>query len=198
MLEGEIRWRPNEEGSLQNLRLKLLLKPLTVKVHKRNYVANITSAMFNCQSGNASYLKMRHPSLNLLQTPASQQRITQLEQLVGKLTLELDIQKSLNLAELNSAEKRCVVETLRANYSDHKRLATQLTFDTTSNIETIPLLEALRQNVPEIHNSDQGVQYLSNDYISTLTDYGIEISLTHREHLWENGYAEGLIRTLKE
>ena len=61
-----------------------------------------------------------------------------------------------------------------------------------------PLLQALRQNVPEIHHSDQGVQSLSNDYISTLTDYGMEISLAHRGRPWENGYAERLIPTLKE
>ena len=61
-----------------------------------------------------------------------------------------------------------------------------------------PLEHALRQSVPEIHHSDQGVQYLSSDYVSTLTDYGIEISLAHRGCPWENGYAERLIRTLKE
>ena len=61
-----------------------------------------------------------------------------------------------------------------------------------------PLQEALGQNVPEIHHSDQGVQYLSTAYISTLTRHGIEISLAHRGRPWENGYAERLIRTLKE
>ena len=61
-----------------------------------------------------------------------------------------------------------------------------------------PLQQALQQSVPEIHHSDQGVQYLSSDYISTLTGYGIEISLAHRGCPWENGYAERLIRTLKE
>ena len=61
-----------------------------------------------------------------------------------------------------------------------------------------PLQQAGRQSVPEIHHSDQGVQYLSTDYISTLTCYGIEISLAHRGCPWENGYAERLIRTLKE
>ena len=56
---------------------------------------------------------------------------------------------------------------------------------------------ALRYNVPEIHHSDQGV-HLSSAYISTLTHHGIEISLAHRGRPWENGYAERLIRTLKE
>ena len=61
-----------------------------------------------------------------------------------------------------------------------------------------PLQQALQENVPEIHHSDQGVQYLSDTYISTLTDHGIKISLAHRGRPWENGYAERFIRTLKE
>ena len=61
-----------------------------------------------------------------------------------------------------------------------------------------PLEQALRDSVPEIHHSDQGVQYLSSAYISTLTHHGIEIPLVHRGRPWENGYAERLIRTLKE
>ena len=61
-----------------------------------------------------------------------------------------------------------------------------------------PLQHALSQSVPEIHHSDQGVQYLSTTYISTLIGHGIKISLAHRGRPWENGYAERLIRTLKE
>ena len=61
-----------------------------------------------------------------------------------------------------------------------------------------PLETALCQSVPEIHHSDQGVQYLSNAYISLLTHHGIEISVARRGCPWENGYAERLIRTLKE
>ena len=61
-----------------------------------------------------------------------------------------------------------------------------------------PLEQALRQSVPDIHHSDRGVQYLSNAYLSTLTEHGIEISVARRGCPWENGYAERLIRTLKE
>ena len=61
-----------------------------------------------------------------------------------------------------------------------------------------PLEAALRQSVPEIHHSDQGIQYLSNAYISLRTKHGIEISVARRGCPWENGYAERLIRTLKE
>ncbi len=61
-----------------------------------------------------------------------------------------------------------------------------------------PIKEALHRSVLEIHHSDQGVEYLSNTYISTLRDQGVEISVARRGHPWENGYAERLIRTLKE
>ena len=68
----------------------------------------------------------------------------------------------------------------------------------TQSLTLNPLEQALRQSVPEIHHSDQGVQYLSSAYISTLKRHGIEISLARRGGPWENGYAERLIRTLKE
>ena len=61
-----------------------------------------------------------------------------------------------------------------------------------------PLKEALCHSVPEIHHSDQGVQYLSKTYVSTLEAHGVEISVAQRGRPWENGYAERLIRTLKE
>ena len=68
----------------------------------------------------------------------------------------------------------------------------------TQTLTLKPLQEALRQSVPEIHHSDQGVQYLSNAYLSTLRHHNIEISVARRGCPWENGYAERLIRTLKE
>ena len=61
-----------------------------------------------------------------------------------------------------------------------------------------PLEEAFCHSVPEIHHSDQGVQSLSNAYVATLKAYSVEISLARRGRPWENGYAERLIRTLKE
>ena len=61
-----------------------------------------------------------------------------------------------------------------------------------------PLKEAFCHSVPEIHHSDQGAQYLSKTYIATLQAHGVEISVARRGRPWENGYAERLIRTLKE
>ena len=63
-----------------------------------------------------------------------------------------------------------------------------------------PLQEAFGfHSVPEIHHSDQGVQYLSKAYVTTLEAHGVQISVAQRGGFpWENGYAERLIRTLKE
>ena len=68
----------------------------------------------------------------------------------------------------------------------------------TQSLTLKPLETALCQSVPEIHHSDQGVEYLSNAYISLLRHHGIEISVARRGCPWENGYAQRLIRTLKE
>ena len=42
------------------------------------------------------------------------------------------------------------------------------------------------------------MQYLSKAYIATLQEHRIKISVAQRGRPWENGYAERLIRTLKE
>ena len=74
----------------------------------------------------------------------------------------------------------------------------QVSLNLTEPLTLRPLQHALSQSVPEIHHSDQGVQYLSTTYVSTLIGHGIDISLAHRGRPWDNGYAERLIRTLKE
>ena len=73
-----------------------------------------------------------------------------------------------------------------------------LSQDLTQTLTFKPLEQALHDRIPEIHHSDQGAQYLSKAYIATLQAYGVEISVARRGCPWENGYAERLIRTLKE
>jgi transposase InsO family protein len=60
------------------------------------------------------------------------------------------------------------------------------------------LHRALGVACPEIHHSDQGVQYAATDYVAVLSKYNIEISLAAVGHAEENGYAERVIRTIKE
>jgi len=69
----------------------------------------------------------------------------------------------------------------------------------TQSLTLKPLEAALRQSVPETHHSDQGVQYLSKAYVSLLERHKVKVVLVARRGCpWENGYAERLIRTLKE
>lgn len=49
---------------------------------------------------------------------------------------------------------------------------------------------------PEIHHSDQGVQYAASAYVETLQ--GTSISMAEVGEAWQNGFAERLIRTIKE
>ncbi len=60
------------------------------------------------------------------------------------------------------------------------------------------LFRALQQHTPEIHHSDQGGQYAATDYTDTLRMRGVQISMAEVGAAWQNGYAERLIRTIKE
>jgi putative transposase len=61
-----------------------------------------------------------------------------------------------------------------------------------------PLRQALKNYCPEIHHSDQGVHYASKAYIDTLNEHHIQISMAAQGKPEENGYAERLMRTIKE
>ena len=63
-------------------------------------------------------------------------------------------------------------------------------------------LTALRRGLsdhrPEIHHSDQGVQYAATAYVEMLGDHDVRISMAEVGAAWQNGYAERLMRTIKE
>ena len=64
---------------------------------------------------------------------------------------------------------------------------------------TLTALErALAYGRPEIHHSDQGLQYAAGDYVQQLRDAGAAISMADVGAAWQNGYAERLMRTIKE
>jgi transposase InsO family protein len=61
------------------------------------------------------------------------------------------------------------------------------------------LRRALHERRPEIHHSDQGVQYACGEYIALLREEPtIAISMAAVGKPEENGYAERLMRTIKE
>jgi putative transposase len=62
----------------------------------------------------------------------------------------------------------------------------------------LALQRALAQGVPEIHHSDQGVQYAASDYVAMLQAHAIEPSMAAVGCAEENGYAERVFRTIKE
>ena len=52
--------------------------------------------------------------------------------------------------------------------------------------------------VPHIHHSDQGVQYAAHAYVALLEAHQVRISMAEVGAAWQNGYAERIMRTLKE
>lgn len=57
---------------------------------------------------------------------------------------------------------------------------------------------ALTLCLPEIHHSDQGVQYAAQEYVDLLSRYEVQVSMAAQGKPEENGYAERLMRTIKE
>jgi transposase InsO family protein len=60
------------------------------------------------------------------------------------------------------------------------------------------LNQALERHCPEIHHSDQGVQYAASNYVQILKSHHVQISMAAVGKAEENGYAERLMRTIKE
>ena len=60
------------------------------------------------------------------------------------------------------------------------------------------LRRALAYHIPEIHHSDQGVQYAATAYTQMLQEANVQISMADVGAAWQNGYAERLVRTIKE
>jgi putative transposase len=67
------------------------------------------------------------------------------------------------------------------------------------SLTLVALKRALaRYRAPEIHHSDQGVQYAATDYTELLEQFKVQISMAQIGCPEQNGYAERLMRTIKE
>lgn len=60
------------------------------------------------------------------------------------------------------------------------------------------LLMGLATRAPEIHHSDQGIQYAASEYVRVLQQHDILVSMAAVGSPEENGFAERLMRTIKE
>ena len=67
-----------------------------------------------------------------------------------------------------------------------------------SDLAVVALERALSKGKPEIHHSDQGIQYAAHGYVERLQDLGVQISMAAVGQPTENPYAERVIRTIKE
>ena len=76
-------------------------------------------------------------------------------------------------------------------------------WDTHVTLEASWCVDCLRRTLaswvkPEIVNSDQWVQFTSNDWITTLQDYDVRISMAGRGRCYDNIHVERVRRTVKQ
>lgn len=76
-------------------------------------------------------------------------------------------------------------------------LSWELANSLTSDFCVQALREALRQSQPEILNTDQGVQFTSQEFNSLLEGRGIRRSMDSRGRVYDNIFVERLWRTVK-
>jgi len=67
-----------------------------------------------------------------------------------------------------------------------------------SELAVRALQAGLSQGRPEIHHSDQGIQYAATGYVTQLEALGVQISMAEAGQPEQNPYAERVIRTIKE
>jgi transposase InsO family protein len=68
------------------------------------------------------------------------------------------------------------------------------------------LSKGLEKGCPQIHHSEQGVQYAAHEYVKLLRQHNVETSMAEVGQAWQNGYAErtpsaersSMMRTVKE
>jgi len=68
----------------------------------------------------------------------------------------------------------------------------------TEALAVAALERALARHTPEIHHSDQGVQYAATGYVERLLRRGVQVSMAAKGQPRQNAFAERLMRTLKE
>jgi putative transposase len=74
----------------------------------------------------------------------------------------------------------------------------QLSRDLDGGLTLAALERALVVATPRVHHSDQGVQYAATAYVERLRALGVTLSMAAVGEPRENGYAERLVRTIKE
>ena len=67
-----------------------------------------------------------------------------------------------------------------------------------SDLALTALRRGLQSRCPEMHHSDQGVQYAASGYVELLQSVGTQVSMSAPGRPCENPFAERVIRTIKD
>jgi len=112
-----------------------------------------------------------------------------------------DEQYVSDITYIETAEGWSYVRLITDRYS-RKIKGWSITRDLTveGNIEALKMLERNRRikRRGAIHHSDQGKQYCCGKYTKLLTRFGMKISMTEEDHVYENAMAERVNGILKQ
>jgi putative transposase len=77
-----------------------------------------------------------------------------------------------------------------------------IAYELSSSLEATFCIDTLKSALltghPEIFNTDQGSQFTSNDFVDTLRNHDVKISMDHKGRCFDNIFVERLWRTLKQ
>jgi putative transposase len=171
-------------------------RPITAELHRRGIKVNRKRVLRLLREDNLLCLRQRA----FVRTADSRHHLTVYPNLTRNLPLSninqlwvADITYIRLLREfiylavlLDAFSRRCI------GWAISRHIDTQLTL--------AALQMALRTRTIQpglIHHSDQGVQYAATDYVATLQEHKIEISMSRTGNPYDNAKAERFMRTLK-
>jgi len=106
-----------------------------------------------------------------------------------------------DITYLKTEEGNCYLNMITDAYSRKIMgycIADNMEANTMRQALDMAITNRLYPGQPLIHHSDRGIQYCSNEYVSTANNHNISMSMTEQSDPYENALAERMNRTIKE
>lgn len=142
-----------------------------------------------------------HCKRRYIRTTQSHHRFRVYRNLIGDLKINRSNQVFVSdITYLSLSDRFCYLSLITDVYS-RKIVGYQLSLSLSIEGSVKALKMALKQvkcSDGLIHHSDRGIQYCSRPYTEVLKAYGVQISMTEQNHVYENALAErvnGILKT---
>ncbi len=198
------RGKPREEGGLRNAIAKIAAqfptygsRRIKAQLERRPYFMTVGRHQVRCLMREMNLIVK--PKRRKISTTDSKHGHRRFRNLLKEVTITRPNQVWVaDITYLRLRSEEVYLSILMDAYTRMVR-AWNLSWSLGQELALLPLKRALRTfSAPDIHHSDQGTQYAANAYVKILQEAGTQISMAHVGKPSENGYAERVIRTIKE